>query len=231
MTYVLLHGAWHDSSVWQRVKNLLEAQDHTVFTPDLPGRKSRKDINLQTHVDFVVNLIQQQSEPVILVGHSMSGIIISQVAEIIPNKIKRLFYVAAFIAKDGQSLFDVAENFSLTKVSQTMQLDFDVNVIKLNKTALQDYFYNCCDKVTKAQAIKIQIDEPLQPLTDKLHLTDTNFGEVDKTYIATKQDKIRPIEEQKLMCQDVVDDIIELDCDHSPFYSCPDELTEILLRR
>ena len=113
MIFILIHGSWHNGSVWYKVERLLKQQGATVYTPTLTGMESfqhpaSKDIGLTVHIQDIVHLIQENKlENVILVGHSYSGFVLTGVAEIIPNKIDQLIYLDAFIPEDNQSLFDL----------------------------------------------------------------------------------------------------------------------------
>ena len=112
-TFVLVHGAWHGSWCWARVRRALLAQGHQVFTPTLTGVGERshllsRDIDLQVHVDDVANLIRwEQLDEVILCGHSYGGCVISGVAEALPDRIAALVYLDAFLLEDGESLHDL----------------------------------------------------------------------------------------------------------------------------
>ena len=74
-TYVLIHGAWHGGWCWKKVVPLIEKEGHTVVAPDLPGHGEDKrpiaEITLQAYADRVCQILDEQSEPVILAGHSM----------------------------------------------------------------------------------------------------------------------------------------------------------------
>ena len=111
-TYVLVQGAWHGSWCWKRVRRALLALGHEVFTPTLTGVGERShllspQVNLNTHIDDVVNLIQwEELSDVILCGHSYGGCVISGVAERIPDRIGALVYLDAFVLKNGQCLHD-----------------------------------------------------------------------------------------------------------------------------
>jgi pimeloyl-ACP methyl ester carboxylesterase len=111
-TYVLVHGAWHGSWCWKRVRKALQARGHEVFTPTLTGVGERshllsRDINLDTHINDVANLIQWEDlSDVVLCGHSYAGCVISGVAERIPDRIGALVYLDAFVLKNGQCLND-----------------------------------------------------------------------------------------------------------------------------
>jgi pimeloyl-ACP methyl ester carboxylesterase len=109
-TYVLIHGAWHGSWCWKRVRKALHQQGHEVFTPTLTGLGERshllsQQINLETHITDVLNLIKwEELSDVILCGHSYGGAVISGAADRIANKISALVYVDAFVLDNGQTL-------------------------------------------------------------------------------------------------------------------------------
>lgn len=111
-TFVLVHGAWHGSWCWKRVRKALQAQGHDVFTPTLTGVAERShllspQVNLDTHIDDVVNLIQwEELSDVVLCGHSYGGCVISGVVDRIPERISAVVYLDAFVLEDGQSLHD-----------------------------------------------------------------------------------------------------------------------------
>lgn len=111
-TYVLVHGAWHGSWCWKRVRKALQAQGHEVFTPTLTGLGERShllspQVNLETHIEDVVNLIRwEELSNVVLCGHSYGGAVISGVADRIPERIGALVYLDAFLLEDGRSVHD-----------------------------------------------------------------------------------------------------------------------------
>jgi len=112
-TFVLVHGAWHGSWCWKRVRKALKDQGHEVFTPTLTGLADRSHllspaVNLDTHIEDVVNLIRwEHLTDVILCGHSYGGCVISGVADRVPDRIRSLVYLDAFVLEDGESLHDL----------------------------------------------------------------------------------------------------------------------------
>ncbi|HEV2523852.1 MAG TPA: alpha/beta fold hydrolase, partial [Gammaproteobacteria bacterium] len=107
-TFILIHGAWQGGWCWERIVPRLEAEGHRVFAPDLPGMGQDPtplaEITLDRWVQFVSDLVYQQKEKVILVGHSRGGLIISQVAEQLPEHIQSLVYLAAILVPNGGTL-------------------------------------------------------------------------------------------------------------------------------
>jgi pimeloyl-ACP methyl ester carboxylesterase len=112
-TYVLVHGAWHGSWCWKRVRKALQAEGHEVFTPTLTGvgerfHVSSPSINLDTHIADVVNLIQwEELSEIVLCGHSYGGCVISGAADRIPDRIRALVYLDAFVPEDGERMFNL----------------------------------------------------------------------------------------------------------------------------
>lgn len=111
-TYVLVHGAWHGSWCWKRVRGALQARGHEVFTPALTGVADRvhllsPDVDLETHITDVTNLIRWEDlSDVVLCGHSYGGCVISGVADRMPDRIGALVYLDAFVLESGESLLD-----------------------------------------------------------------------------------------------------------------------------
>jgi pimeloyl-ACP methyl ester carboxylesterase len=112
-TYVLVHGAWGGSYGWNKVRPRLQQAGHTVFTPSLTGQGERAhlatpEVNLSTHIQDVANTIWYEDlSDIILVGHSYGGMVVTGVAERMPERVQHLVYLDAFLPADGQSLFDM----------------------------------------------------------------------------------------------------------------------------
>lgn len=109
-SFVLVHGAWHGSWCWKRVRRSLQAKGHDVFTPTLTGVAERshllsRNVDLETHILDVVNLIRwEELSDIVLCGHSYGGCVISGVAERVPDRIRSLVYLDAFVLEDGENL-------------------------------------------------------------------------------------------------------------------------------
>jgi len=113
-TYVLIHGAWHGGWCWKIVAPALRRAGHEVYAPSLTGMGERKhlarpDINLDTHIQDVVALMEMEDlEDVILLGHSYGGMVVTGAADRMSNRIKKLIYLDAFVPEDGKCLLDYA---------------------------------------------------------------------------------------------------------------------------
>jgi pimeloyl-ACP methyl ester carboxylesterase len=100
-----------------------------VFTPTLTGVAERSHllsphVNLDTHIEDVVNLIRWEDlRRVVLCGHSYGGCVITGVADRLPDRIGALVYLDAFVPEDGQSLFDVLPGFYKTSQLEAARRD------------------------------------------------------------------------------------------------------------
>ena len=112
-TYILVHGAWHGSWCWKRVRAALRSAGHNVFTPTLTGLGERSHLNsaavdLSTHIADIVNLIKwEELSDVVLCGHSYAGCVTIGVADQIPDLISALVFLDAFVLENGESFMDI----------------------------------------------------------------------------------------------------------------------------
>jgi pimeloyl-ACP methyl ester carboxylesterase len=113
-TFVLVHGSCFGGWVWRSVTAPLRQAGHTVFTPTLTGLGERVHLaqpttDLATHVQDIVNVLEfEDLNDVILLGHSYTGMVITGVAERVPERLARLAYLSATVPEDGQSLYDAS---------------------------------------------------------------------------------------------------------------------------
>ena len=112
-TFVLVHGSWAGSVVWRELAPRLRKAGHDVYAPTLTGIGARKhllsrEIDLNTHIQDVIGVIGDADlSDIVLVGNSYGGMVISGVADHVPEKIASLVYLDAFVPENGQSLFSV----------------------------------------------------------------------------------------------------------------------------
>ena len=112
-TYLICHGAWSGGWSWSRLRTPLQAAGHQVFTPTYTGLGDRAHlvhpmVDLQTHIQDIRAVIEaEQLADVILLGHSYGGMVATGVADQVPERIRHLVYLDAFVPADGQSLNDL----------------------------------------------------------------------------------------------------------------------------
>lgn len=232
-TYVIVPGAWQGPYAWVTMKADLEKTGQTVVVIELPGHGTDQtlpqNIDLSLYNQKVINTINSLPGKVILVGHSLGGIVISSVAEKIPAKIERLVYIGAFLPKSGQSVFDLASTDANSILGQSLipsQYTLDLIPSKLIDIFIQD---GTTDE--KALVVNNYRAEPGRPFTDTVHLTQANYGSVPKSYIHTLQDHAVTIDLQNRMVAAAgLTSVLQINTGHCPFLVKPDSLTTLLLK-
>jgi pimeloyl-ACP methyl ester carboxylesterase len=235
--YVLVHGAWQAPFVWQGVKANLEKQGNKVIVVELPGHgddhTSPGAITLDVYKQKVIDAISTVDGKVILVGHSLGGMIISSVAEAMPSKIEKLVYVAAYLPTSGQTLKELADTDRDSQLGGEGVLIFDNDAFTVG--VKQDLIVNLFIQDGTPEIQNLVVNnyriEPLIPFINPVVLTEQNFGSVKKVYIKTLQDHVvSPYLQNKMIATGKVESVYEINTGHSPFLSQPNELSSILTK-
>jgi pimeloyl-ACP methyl ester carboxylesterase len=231
--FILVHGAWHGGWAWYKIKTQLEAAGHTVTVVDLPShgidRTPPETVTLQDYTNRVIEAIDQAGEPVILVGHSMGGIVISTAAEARPDSVDKLVYVAALLLENGVSVFDiVAMDPDSPIVADMIPGD---GIVDINRDDAVELFYNMSPRSDINLAESLMVVNPMLPMVTPISVTEENFGSIHRYYITTAYDNAIPPDIQEYMYTTLpCDEVFAIDSDHSPFFSRPAQLTSILKR-
>src|SRR5262252_2164968 len=109
-TYVLVHGAWHTGKELEGVAASITAAGHKAYAPTIKGNRpgDLKTTGLAEAIESIVDyLAENDLKDVILVGHSYGGMVITGVADMASERIRRLVYWNAFVPNDGESLNDM----------------------------------------------------------------------------------------------------------------------------
>jgi pimeloyl-ACP methyl ester carboxylesterase len=128
--FVLVHGAWHGAWCWERVLPRLRDHGHQVQTITLAGLGDRASelspaIGLEDHVRDVAEALDRESEPVVLVGHSYSGLVVRDAALQRPGKVSEVVLVEGWIGPPGNSLLDLAPGWFADGIRQTAHAQGD----------------------------------------------------------------------------------------------------------
>ena len=239
-TFVLVHGASHGSWCWDKVVPLLEAQGHETIAVDLPGNSygefdiPHKEITLDTYAQHVCKVLDQIDEPVMLVGHSLGGLTITQAAEYRPDKIKSLVYLTALLFGNGQAMMPVAsrepEAVRAGLERDSWAVSDDLSTVIFHEGSLKDRFYNDCSDDDVAWAKSMVVPQPSGPLMDPMKITEANYGRVPKVFIECELDGALWLPYQQEMQANVpCDRTMTLNTGHSPFLSAPEALVAHLV--
>lgn len=231
-TYVLVHGAWADESAWGMIRNDL-AQKANVVVVNLPAHGADNTygagVGLNDYVKVVTNAINNQKGKVILVGHSMAGAIISQVAENLPNQIDKLIYVSAYLPKNGESLQSINTAFYGNKPIEVFEFNQDYSLISVKKEAIPTVVCADCSESMKEMLKKYHRAEPTKGFNDVVKL-GANFSKVPKYYISTKNDNAVPhaLQQKMIKANGNIKKVFEMETSHLPFVVQPQAFLNIL---
>jgi pimeloyl-ACP methyl ester carboxylesterase len=107
--FVLIPGGWYGGWVFEAVARPVRARGHTVHSVTLSGlgEQAAPAANLSTHIAETVALLQAAAAPVVLCGHSYGGMVITGAADALPEKVKALVYLDAYVPADGDSTWSL----------------------------------------------------------------------------------------------------------------------------
>jgi pimeloyl-ACP methyl ester carboxylesterase len=232
-TFVIVHGAFQDSSVWNDVKTQLEKSGDEVILVNLPGRKSSNSaVETASSASYSKTIIDAVSDRqnIILVGHSFGGIQISNVAEMIPEKIKALVYVAAYLPVSGESLQILSAQDKGNKFTQkNFLLAADYKTADVLAADRELIFCNDCNADAKQKLAFAFTLEPLAPMAEGAKISAEKFGKVKKVYVYTTLDNAVSYQLQTQMtAKTKVGKTFSMKTGHCPFLSQPKQLAKIL---
>ncbi|RAJ08354.1 pimeloyl-ACP methyl ester carboxylesterase [Chitinophaga skermanii] len=234
-TYVLVHGAWQAPYVWDAVRADLESKGNKVIVVELPGHGSDQTpthtISLEVYRNKVTDAISKAGGQVILVGHSMGGMVITTVAEQVPATIKKLVYIGAFIPVSGQSLGELAMTDPGSQLGPQIVESADHLTLDVKRESLTNLFIGDGSPAMKDLVMTNYRPEPAIPFGNKVTLTVANFGAVDKAYIKTANDiVISPSLQDKMIASAGIKNVYSVNTSHSPFLSQPQAVSALLLK-
>lgn len=233
---VLVHGAWQASYVWDQTEADLKAAGYTVTVVKLAGHGDDTtpayQVSFKAYIDEVKKAINIYDQPVILIGHSLGGAVITQTAAEVPQKIKKLVYVAGFIPQSGKSVLDYSQMDTASLLPPSLQLSEDQTLagivnpeVNLTKIFAQD-----ATEAQKQFLVSKYKAEPTIPLATPLtyKTEDYNLGG-KKYYIFTTADNTITYPFQQKMAKEAgITDTYTINSGHSPFISKSDELTKLI---
>jgi len=189
-----VHGAWHVGSAWQATIQNLESKGHRAFAPTTAGNGKGADKRVnhaQCTKSIVDAIVAKDLRDFILVGHSFGGTIIAKVAEAIPERIRRLVFLTAFVLRDGKSLVDEVPPETAAIFHQMAQSSAD-NTVMLPFPVFREQFINDVS-LEVAQNVYAELSpQPFQPLVDRLDLKKFYSLPTPKSYINCTEDIALP---------------------------------------
>jgi pimeloyl-ACP methyl ester carboxylesterase len=219
---VSVHGAWAGGWQMKKVAPLLEARGWKVYRPSLPGlgehhHLATPHIGLEDHINDIVNLILfEDLRGVILLGHSYGGMVITGVADRIPERIGRLVYLDAFLPENGESLMRLRPSRGDLDIERMSKDGFIIPTwVKPDRPWPKD------------------VPHPLKTFTDAIKLSNPAAAKIAGTYILTVDPGKRPEDDTFFASSERARarswPVIIMEADHVPNWRKPEATAEILL--
>jgi pimeloyl-ACP methyl ester carboxylesterase len=231
--FVLVHGAWHGGWCWSRVAPRLRAAGHAVFTPTLSGLGERchlisPQINLDTHIDDVINLLEfEELEDAVLVGHSYAGIVISGVADRAAPRLRQLVYLDSLLLESGKSLFS---DFPKAVVDQRLKAIRETGGGVGAPPALPPAAFGVKEPADAAWVARRMTPQPVGTYLQPLLLKAPLGNGLPKTYIDCTVEPIATLERGKARVRaDAGWKLRTLATGHDAMVTAPGPLAELLL--
>lgn len=194
-TYVLVHGAWHMGDLFEEVAAPIRAAGHTVHTPTIAGNRpgDAKTIGLAEAIASIVDYLETNGlTDIVLLGHSYGGMVITGVADAVPERIRRLVYWNAFVPNDGECLNDMVPPHYVALFDEISSQSAD-NSVMLPFPIWQDAFFNDGDGAAAQAAYERLNAHPYATFTDRIALkTNPAEWQIPKSYINCTEDTALP---------------------------------------
>jgi pimeloyl-ACP methyl ester carboxylesterase len=220
---VLVHGAWGGGWAFKETEELLEQKGYRVYRPTLTGQGERyhlrtPETDLNVHIQDVVSVLEfEELENIVLLGHSYGGIVISGVAERVPQRIRKLIYLDALLLEDGESWQSVSGVEGKWLTDMQVGDGFVPPWVKPGDPPPKD------------------VPHPVKTFTDTLSLTNKDAAKIPAAYILTV-DPGKAVESDDFYdfsrrATDRGWDVFVLSADHNPQWSAVralvDQIAEI----
>jgi pimeloyl-ACP methyl ester carboxylesterase len=227
--FALVHGGAHGGWCWELLLPELEKRGHGAVAPDLPIEGDAAGAS--EYADAVVESLRGSGDDVVVVGHSLGGLCIPLVAQRRP--VRRLVFLAAMVPAPGMSsleylatepgavIFSGAESLS---EGETPPEGDQVLVWERARAG----FYHDLPEATARRAWERLRPQSFTVMTERTPLV--SWPDVPSTYIAMRQDRAVGLDWSRRRAKEIGADLIEMEGSHSPFYSRPAELADVLIR-
>jgi pimeloyl-ACP methyl ester carboxylesterase len=234
---VLVHGAFGGAWNWEAVIPELAALGHTAEAFDLPGAGDDttpvEGVTLETCAARVGEALEHHAEPVVLVAHSMGGVVVTQAASSRRGLIDSLVFVCGFMPRDGQSLLELTTlpEGAGDMIQANLVVSGEPPAGTLSEEALTEAIYNRCSPEQVAAAMARRRPQPVAPLATPVQVDDTVLASIPRSYVVTTADNaLPPALQRRMVGEHPCRDVVEIDTDHAPYLSATAELVTALDR-
>lgn len=228
---ILVHGAWHGAWCWATLQSELDSRGIPSLAIDLPGHGASVEPfgDLYGDAAHVSAVIRKLSGPVVLVGHSYGGAVITEASSspATAAKVVHLVYLTAYVPDTGQSVMSLATTMPKATTTLPSAMVLGDGVFTIDLSLAHATFSGRCDSVSAAANNARLCPQPLATFSQEL--TGAGWKTLPSTYVRCTVDEAIHISHQDLMAKHCTN-VVTLDTDHSPFSSMPTETAEIVAR-
>jgi pimeloyl-ACP methyl ester carboxylesterase len=224
--FVLVHGAFGGAWSWGEFIGELERAGHTAIAIDLPGsgddQTPIEGVTLDACAQRVCDTLAGERELVILVGHSMGGVVVTQAAARCPERISLLVFVAAFMPRDGESLIGLTQlpEGAGDQVQANIVVAGDPPVATMSDPAARAALMARCSPEQIARAWERARPQAVAPFATPVSIPEGALDGLRRVYIHTTEDvAIPPALQRRMLRENPCEEIVEIATDHSPFLS------------
>lgn len=232
---LLIHGAWGGAWEFEETIAGLKRQGHQAYAVDLPGHGESNEpiseVTMAAYVQRVVEAADAIDGKIVLVGHSLGGAIITQVAERIPHKIERLVFVAAILPRNGQTSMELMSSDEDGGLLPRLVFSDDESYATVDDETVKAVLLNDVEEPDRLAAFlpHFRMKQATEPFMAAAQVTDEAFGSVPKTYIRASRDKVlSPALQDRMISGWEIEQIITLESGHFPLMSIPERLVDAL---
>jgi pimeloyl-ACP methyl ester carboxylesterase len=225
----LVHGANLLPSSFDQVAENLTHRGFKIKKPALYSPEEETD--LETAAKRLCFALKKQDKPAVVVGHSQGGAIISEASAHCPSKIQTLIYLAAVIPMPGEGVFDKLSKDDISNFEKCAVLQDETYFVPISPRGCRGAFMNQLTSDFKAARYYERdfVKEHVSLGGSKANYDFDKLNAISKSYIKTENDLIlSPATQEIYMEGHSFENVISLNADHTPFYSQPDKLSEVL---
>lgn len=246
MRFILVHGGFHGAWCWERVVPELAALGHRAIALDLPGHGARAAERPASYRGRVQPILDALEPGDVLVGHSGGGYDNAVAANLAPEKVGHMIFLAAGLPVEGKSVVEATGGATETdasgKIVATKLMDDSTGMLRFitplpdgtmrwrSREGAREFFYHDCDEATVDWAFS-RLSPGISPFpNEKLHLPDLWRAQPPRSYIRCLQDRSKPMSMSREVVRRLGVEELTIDSSHSPFLSRPRELAELFVR-
>ncbi|KPH06487.1 alpha/beta hydrolase (plasmid) [Rhizobium acidisoli] len=217
-TVVLVHGAFADGSAWNKVIPLLQNEGLKVVSVQNPLTSLADDVAATRRA------LDNETDPVVLVGHSWGGVVITEAGR--HESVKSLVYVAAFAPSEGQSVAELTKDYPTPSGFAHIIADKE-GFLTLSPEGVAKHLAQ--DLPADQTSLMAATQGPVRGRNFEEKVSDAGWKTKPSWYVISEQDHMIQPDLQKAMAKKISAHVVSLSAGHTPQLSQPAEVAKVIL--